>query len=75
MKNLKIKIKKHSKSETLFANIHNAFISKVALFFVNFTNFKPYHISFLGLFLNNCILFIYSGNHYFAVASFIFAMM
>lgn len=71
-------IKKHSKkTETLFVKIFlMPLASKVALFFVNYTNFKPYHISFLGLFFGMIASFLfYSGNHYFAAASFIFAMI
>ena len=59
-------IKKHSKkTETLFVKIFlMPLASKVALFFVNYTNVKPYHISFLGLFFGMiaslfCSCFLY----------------
>lgn len=71
-------IKKHSKkTETLFVKIFlMPLANKIALFFINDTNFKPYHISFLGLFFGVISAFLfYSGNHYFAAASFIFAMI
>ncbi len=71
-------IKKHlKKTDTLFVKIFLMPLAiKLALFFINQTNFKPYHISFLGLFFGATSAFLfYSGNHYFAAVTFIFAMI
>ncbi len=46
---------------------------KISLFFLNFTEFKPYHITFLGLFISLISAYLFSIGNYF-VAAFIFQL-